>query len=145
MLLGIGFWALRLALKGNLHTHEHEHDGARHLHIHTHAQGHAPQTNSPHRHTHAAFGIGTLHGLAGSSHFLGVLPALAFPTKLQAATYLLAFGLGTIAAMATFSWGMGWMAGRLGVRSLNLYRGLMGATAMIALGVGSFWLVTGWA
>jgi ABC-type nickel/cobalt efflux system permease component RcnA len=145
MLLGIGFWALRLALKENLHAHEHEHDGARHLHIHTHVRSHAPQTTAPHRHTHAAFGIGTLHGLAGSSHFLGVLPALAFPTKLQAATYLLAFGLGTIAAMATFSWGMGWMAGRLGVRSLNLYRGLMGATAMIALGVGSFWLVTGWA
>jgi ABC-type nickel/cobalt efflux system permease component RcnA len=144
MLLGIGFWALRLALKGNLHTHEHEHDGEPHLHIHTHGHGHAHDQPTPHRHTHAAFGIGTLHGLAGSSHFLGVLPALAFPTKLQAVTYLLTFGAGTIAAMATFSWGLGWMTTRLGTRGVNAYRGLMGATAVVAMGVGCFWLATSW-
>ncbi|MEK7782185.1 MAG: nickel transporter, partial [Verrucomicrobiota bacterium] len=62
LLLGIGFWALRAALKHNLHAHEHEHDGERHLHIHTHSHGHAPAQESRHRHTHAAFGIGTLHG-----------------------------------------------------------------------------------
>src|SRR5690349_24012402 len=27
MLFGIGLWALRSALKHNVHTHEHEHDG----------------------------------------------------------------------------------------------------------------------
>ena len=142
MLFGIGLWALHLALRDNVHAHEHEHDGASHVHFHLH---HAPgehQAAGGHRHTHAAFGIGTLHGLAGSSHFLGVLPALAFPTKTQATAYLLAFGVGTIAAMAVFSWGIGWLAARFATRGVNVYRGLMGFSAVAAMGVGGFWLAT---
>lgn len=144
MLLGIGFWAMRLALKTNLHAHEHEHDGDRHMHLHTHSHGHAAHQEGSHRHTHAAFGIGTLHGLAGSSHFLGVLPALAFPTKLQAVAYLLTFGVGTVAAMASFSWGMGWLTQRFGGRGVPVYRGLMGCSAAVAMGVGCFWIATSW-
>lgn len=144
LLIGIGFWALRLALKNNLHAHEHEHDGERHLHIHTHAHGHAEHKTAPHHHTHAAFGIGTLHGLAGSSHFLGVLPALGFGTMLESVIYLLGFGVGTIAAMALFSWGMGWVTTRFGTRGVNAYRGLMGAASVAAMGVGIFWLATSW-
>jgi sulfite exporter TauE/SafE len=85
-----------------------------------------------------------LHGLAGSSHFLGVLPALAFPTKLQAAAYLIAFGIGTVAAMAAFSWGLGLMAARFEARGAKAYRNLLGACAMAAMGVGCFWLATSW-
>jgi acyl-CoA thioesterase len=65
MLFGIGLWALRRALKHNVHAHEHEHDGDMHVHLHTH--GHTQAThhdrNDAHQHTHAAFGIGILHGL----------------------------------------------------------------------------------
>jgi len=93
---------------------------------------------------HAAFGIGTLHGLAGSSHFLGVLPALAFPTPLEAVAYLLAFGLGTVTAMAAFSWGMGWMAARFARNGATVYRGFMGFSAAAAMAVGCFWLATSW-
>ena len=144
MLFGIGLWALRGALKHNVHTHEHEHDGDRHVHFHTHGHKHAHDRENAHHHTHAAFGIGTLHGLAGSSHFLGVLPALAFPTKLQAASYLLAFGIGTVVAMAAFSWGMGLMAARFKIHGPKIYRNLMGTCAVAAMGVGCFWLATSW-
>jgi ABC-type nickel/cobalt efflux system permease component RcnA len=143
-LFGIGLWALHRALEHNVHAHEHEHDGERHVHIHLHQRGHDGNERSAHRHAHAAFGIGTLHGLAGSSHFLGVLPALAFPTRLQAGAYLLAFGIGTVAAMAAFSWGMGWMAARFANRGANVYRGFMGISAAAAMGVGGFWLATSW-
>lgn len=142
MLVGIGLWALRIALRKSVHEHEHEHDGESHVHFHLH---HAPLEHpaaGAHIHTHAAFGIGTLHGLAGSSHFLGVLPALAFPTKTQAAAYLLAFGVGTIAAMAMFSWGIGWLAARFATRGVKVYRCLMGASAVASMGVGGFWLAT---
>lgn len=141
MLLGIGFWALRQAFKSRLHAHEHEHDGESHLHFHTHHHGHAPEKTAPHRHAHAAFGIGTLHGLAGSSHLLGVLPALALPTTGQAAAYLAAFGAGTILAMALFSWGMGRLAAKLDGRRQKFYQGMMTASGVAALGVGMFWLV----
>lgn len=144
MLIGIGLWALQRAFRHNLHTHEHEHDGERHVHFHTHGHRHDHAKQSAHHHTHAAFGIGTLHGLAGSSHFLGVLPALAFSSKVQATAYLVAFGIGTVAAMAVFSWGLGWLAVRFEARSAKVYRGLMGACAVAAMAVGCFWLATSW-
>jgi hypothetical protein len=144
MLFGIGLWALRRALKHKVHAHEHEHDGDRHVHFHVHHRQDNHGGNQAHLHAHAAFGIGTLHGLAGSSHFLGVLPALAFPTRAEAIAYLVAFGVGTICAMAGFSWGMGWLAARFAHRGLNIYRGLMGACAVAAMVVGCFWLATSW-
>lgn len=142
MLFGIGLWALQKALKHNIHTHEHEHDGERHLHVHVHNHRKSHDEAGAHLHMHAAFGIGTLHGLAGSSHFLGVLPILAFPTRTEAIAYLLAFGVGTVAAMAVFSWGMGFVATKCSTRGINVYRGLMSACAIVAMGVGCFWLAT---
>src|SRR3989442_15739149 len=93
-----------------------------------------------HAHTHAAFGIGTLHGLAGSSHFLGILPALALPSNLLAAGYLAAFGVGTVLAMVLFSHVIGAVAARFKVRMWKAYRGMMFACSAIAFVVGAAWL-----
>jgi ABC-type nickel/cobalt efflux system permease component RcnA len=142
MLFGIGLWALHKALKSNVHVHEHDHDGQRHAHIHAH--GHraakAHEKEQAHQHMHAAFGIGILHGLAGSSHFIGVLPILAFPTKVQAVAYLVAFGAGTVVSMALFSSGIGLLARRCNASGLNVYRGLMSTCAVAAMAVGCFWM-----
>lgn len=140
MLIGIGLWGLRKALKNNIHTHEHEHGGERHVHIHVHAARSHHGASSAHQHSHAAFGIGILHGLAGSSHLLGILPMLAFPTQAQAIGYLAAFATGTVASMAGFSWMMGFAAHRAARRGVNLYRGLMGSCGVAAIVVGCFWL-----
>ena len=60
-----------------------------------------------HEHHHAAvgasFGMGTLHGLAGSSHLFGVLPTLAFASRADAGWYLAGFGAGAVAAMTAFA------------------------------------------
>jgi hypothetical protein len=141
MLFGIGIWTMRNAI--TVHAHEHEHEGDRHLHLHAHSGKVAHEKLDVHQHhTHAAFGIGLLHGLAGSSHFLGVLPVLAFPTRVQALSYLLAFGIGTIGSMATFSWLMAQLASRCALAGATLYRGLMSICAAIAMVVGCFWLFT---
>ena len=138
MLFGIGLWALRKAL--TIHAHEHEHEGDHHLHLHAHSRRVAhEQTEAHQRHTHAAFGIGLLHGFAGSSHFLGVLPILAFPTRQQALGYLLAFALGTITSMAMFSWLMARLAARCAATGTKFYRGLMSFCAATAMVVGCFW------
>lgn len=139
MLIGIGYWALRKALR--IHAHEHEHDGDRHVHLHAHTHNIPHEQSAAHVHTHAALGIGILHGLAGSSHFVGVLTALAFPTNAQAVAYLIAFGLGTILSMATFSWLMGMLSSRWAGGSAKIYRGLMTICAVSAMAVGCFWLV----
>jgi len=139
MLFAIGIWALRKAF--TVHAHEHEHAGDRHLHLHAHSRHIAHEEVRAHsHHTHAAFGIGLLHGLAGSSHFLGVLPVLAFPTAGLALAYLVAFAVGTIASMALFSWLIGSLAARCASRSTTLYRGLMSVCASAAMVVGGFWL-----
>jgi sulfite exporter TauE/SafE len=139
MLFAIGFWALRKAF--TVHAHEHEHEGDRHLHMHAHSRKIAHEKVEAHsHHTHAAFGIGLLHGLAGGSHFLGVLPALAFPTHFQAISYLLSFAIGTIVSMAAFSWIMGSLASRCAGFHTKVYRGLMSVCAVAAMAVGCFWL-----
>jgi ABC-type nickel/cobalt efflux system permease component RcnA len=142
MLFGIGLWAWRKVARLDIHTHEHEHNDEKHLHIHLHHHAHGPE-GGVHKHGHAAFGIGTLHGLAGSSHFLGVLPMLALPNTTQAVVYLLGFAAGTVAAMGGFSWGIGFVAVRCSGRGMRNYRRLMSGCALAAMVVGGFWLVTG--
>jgi hypothetical protein len=96
-----------------------------------------------HRHERTAFAFGTLHGLAGSSHLLGVLPALAQPTRTDALVYLAGFALGTIAAMAAFASAIGWLASRAQVRGAALHTRLCGVTSAAAVLVGVWWLATG--
>lgn len=150
VLIGVGIWALRRALRGHLHTHSHTHDGHTHTHAHFHAHAHTPAApdhshadsgiSTKHTHSHGALGIGTLHGLAGTSHLLGVLPALALPTRADAAAYLLAFGLGSIVAMTTFASLCGLLATRGASRSHSIYRGFMIATSLFAVALGVYWI-----
>ncbi len=95
-----------------------------------------------HLHTHAAMGVGILHGVAGSSHFLGVLPALAFPTVRQAVAYIAAYAIGTVASMMAFGALMDVLTGRAGRNGDRAYHVLMGAASAVATGVGVFWIVT---
>ena len=140
VLVGIGLWGLYQAYTHKLHAHEHNHHGHGHVHLHIH-DAHAPhQTPKAHAHIHAAFAVGVLHGLAGSSHILGVLPALALPLA-QGIMYLLAFAIGTVLAMAGFSEALGIMAGHAIKRGTNWFRGLMVVTGSSALVIGIYWLV----
>ena len=91
-----------------------------------------------HSHAGASFGMGALHGVAGSSHLFGVLPALAFATRIEAAFYLAGFGAGAIAGMAAFSAAVGLLSSRLSHRHSS---GLLYASSAAALVVGGFWLV----
>jgi uncharacterized membrane protein YfcA len=95
---------------------------------------------TPHRHSHAgaSFGMGALHGLAGSSHLFGVLPALAFATRLEAGLYLAGFGAGAIVGMSAFSAVMGLLSSRLSPRHSS---GLLYASSAAALVIGGVWLV----
>lgn len=143
VLIGIGLWGFRQAFYQHLHTHEHSHGGQPHRHAHLHGPETAHPETAPatHTHTHAAFAVGTLHGLAGSSHFLGVLPALALPTTTAAAAYLGAYGAGTIFAMVTFSSVIGLVAARFSGGRNRAYRSLMCASSLAAVLMGGFWLM----
>jgi hypothetical protein len=83
--------------------------------------------------------MGVLHGVAGSSHFFGVLPALALPTTTAAVLYISAFGAGTVAAMTLFAAAVGSIANR-GIHGPLAYRAMMTAAALLAIVVGGVWL-----
>lgn len=140
MLVAIGLWAVRQAFRIQIHVHEHEHDGVQHAHIHVHgASRHVPGRTGGHAHGHAAFAVGVVHGLAGSGHFLAVLPALALPA-LAAGAYLTAFGVGTIVAMAVFTCSMGWMAARFARRAAAVHRVMLAGSGALAMAVGVVWI-----
>jgi ABC-type nickel/cobalt efflux system permease component RcnA len=145
MLIGLGIWGLRQAARHHLHVHEHEHDGSQHAHLHTHttdAHDPADQTGwRKHLHSHAAMGAGTMHGLAGMAHLLGVLPALAMPTMALSMAYLLCFAIGSIASMAVFAGTFGAITAMIGGKSASLVKGTMYFAAVGCILIGIFWLV----
>lgn len=103
----------------------------------------AAKASSDHSHSHGgtSFAMGTIHGLAGSSHLFGVLPALAFPSRTSSILYLSGFGIGAIVGMTAFSAAMGLLSERLRRGPSRRYSGLLYASSAAALVVGGFWLV----
>lgn len=139
VLISIGVWGIQKALTKKIHSHHHTHDGQEHVHMHVHTADLHESENS-HRHTHAALAVGIIHGLAGSSHFLGILPALALPTRTDAAVYLLAFGAGTIVAMMAFASVMGAMAVSFAHKGIHLYKRLLVGFSAASIVIGGVWL-----
>jgi hypothetical protein len=101
------------------------------------------RSRRPHVHPAAAasFAMGALHGLAGSSHLFGVLPALALPTPWAAFSYLGGFGVGAVIGMTAFSAFVGAVSVSAARRGVNAYRGVLYACSLSAILVGGFWLV----
>lgn len=140
VLIAIGLWGIRSAMKTRIHYHEHEHEDVRHGHFHVHEAGEAHEHPHSHQHKHAPMGIGILHGLAGSSHLLGVLPALMLPTRGDALAYIVFFGFGSIIAMSFFSYLIGIFTRKVST-NLPAYKGMLLTFAFLAIAVGMVWLV----
>jgi hypothetical protein len=144
MLIGIGLWGLHRAVVRHVHAHPHTHGAVSHDHAHVHAV--AVDQDERHRagwhtHTHTAFLVGVLHGLAGSSHFIGVLPALALPGMAASLGYLGGYGGGTVFGMTGFASTIGWLSTRARIRGESAPRWLLSACSILALVVGATWLI----
>lgn len=97
MLIFLGLRIFYKLLKDKYHLHHHQHEtGNEHLHFHSH------KSKNNHEHVHLPFGIGIVHGLAGSG---AIVLALAIETSNQilGALYIVFFGLGSCIAMGLFS------------------------------------------
>jgi hypothetical protein len=134
-LIVVGVWALRRSM--HLKSAPHGHGPV--LHDHLHVQP-GPRWIRRMGHSHASFCMGVLHGIAGSSHFLGVIPALALPTRIASISYIAAFGVGTVAAMTIFAAAV-WRAAGHAHRRHDTHRLLLTATALLAIIVGGVWLL----
>jgi hypothetical protein len=134
-LIAVGLWALRRSAR--VASSPHSHGTLAHDHLYVQA---GPGWFRSLGHAHTSFCFGVLHGVAGSSHFVGVLPALALPTQGAAFTYIGAFGIGTVAAMTVFAAVLGRAGGHMHHHAWG-YRAVMTTAAVLAIVVGGFWLV----
>jgi hypothetical protein len=120
-IVAVGAWGLWRVRKGWGHEHAHGHEH------HTHAA------------SGSAIGIGLIHGIAGSSHLYGVLPALALASG-ERVGYLIGFGIGSIVAMGLFAGLVGLVVRRVpGSRAAVQRWGLLVAS-VAALVIGAAWV-----
>ena len=142
VLVGIGLWSIRRAMRSRVHTHEHTHDGSRHVHIHVHGNGRAHDpvrdAGADHSHGHVAAGIGLLHGAAGVGHLWAALPALAMPLG-AAVLYLAGFAAGSVAAMTLLSGLIGRWTPRSAGASARAFRTVGVTAGALAVVVGVWW------
>ena len=129
-LLVVGIFAIRNSLHLNIHSHAHQHNGVAHHHLHFH------NDDKKNKHSHALTGLGLLHGLAGGSHFLAVLPALALPLP-NALAYLISYLSGSLASMILFTC-------LISVTTLNagqkFIRSLIAFAGGLSFSMGLFWV-----
>ena len=132
-LLIAGVFAIKTAFGLKIHTHPHYHSkGENHQHMHLHVQGRKKHS----RHSHASTSLGVLHGLAGGSHLLAVVPALALP-PLGAFIYIFSYLLGSVFAMAAVVLAMSLATLRAGNKALPTLIGLTGTFSIL---LGCFWV-----
>ena len=131
-LLIVGVIAIKNSLNLNIHSHSHQHDGVAHNHLHFHSKA----LKKHNKHFHAITGLGLLHGIAGGSHFLAVLPALALPIP-NAFAYLISYLSGSLASMVLFTC-------LISVTTLNagqkFIRRLIAFAGGLSFSMGLFWV-----
>ena len=123
ILIGIGLWGLSTAYFNKVHVHYHKHNEIKHIHFHT------------------AFAVGIMHGFAGTSHIFGILPALAFTSRIDAVFYLLFFGIGTIAAMTAFATLIGYFSKKLELKGTIIIQRMLASFSAAAILIGFYWIL----
>jgi hypothetical protein len=97
----------------------------------THEHTHAPARGAP-----TALAMGALHGSAGASHLLALLPTLGLP-GLGAFSYACGYLVAGVVAMAS----VGVLIARFAQHRANPAR-LKRICALSVIAIGSFWLIT---
>ena len=131
-LLIVGVFAIKSSLQLNVHSHFHQHDGVAHHHLHFNRKAQKKHN----KHFHAMTGLGLLHGLAGGSHFLAVLPALALPIP-NAFAYLISYLIGSLVSMILFTCLISITTFKAGQKSI---RRLIAFAGGLSFSMGLFWV-----
>ncbi len=175
MLVGLGVWALRSSRRLHLHPPE-EHGDHAHLHVHRDAGSahhhHGPPAAAPHRHrsdhhhhqhaghhdhsdpsAHPAQGrrgitlVGLMHGLAGTSAVVALVPVTLIERLDVGLAYLAAFGVGVTAGMVLYATVAAYAMRQAAARSVVWGRRMTAAVGAAGIVVGCWWVIRalGWA
>lgn len=144
MLVFLGIYRLTKLFKKNTHTHTYSHrhtlsnsGSFSHLHSHTYSHAHIVTTSN---HTHpnksnsfnAAFGVGLVHGLAGSGALV-VLVLSQMKTTLEGLLYILIFGIGSTIGMFMASGLFSLPYGKSILKSQKLQIGLIIVSSLLCI------------
>jgi hypothetical protein len=137
VLVGLGCWGICRVVARWTATREHRHGETSHSHAHWRVADREGPSGGV-RHSHAPLWIGALHGLAGGTHMLGALAALALPAT-PALAFLGGFAAGTIGGMTAFTATLGRMTPVLPGRFAG--QALLGGVSAASVAVGAVWLL----
>jgi len=129
-----------------VHSHSHRHNGHEHAHPHVHQAG-AALANGEHDHLAGAatfatrrpflraFGVGLVHGLAGSAAIV-LLVLSAIPDPRWAIVYLVVFGIGTMCGMMLITTAIGLPYAFAARRTARTHRALAIGSGLLSFGFG---------
>jgi len=101
MLIAIGIWAIFRIKNPHKLKYPHQHNDKIHIHVVEDIK-HKHDKITTSKNILFAFGIGIIHGFAGVSHFILMLPVLGYQSKWESIEYMSGFALGIISAMVLF-------------------------------------------
>ena len=155
ILVGIGSWAIYKVFNSKIPAHRHphyHHEPEPHVHIHAHPHEHEHLHGPEHRHSHqkvirqnniAALGVGTIHGFAGVSHLILLIPTLALPSMAESVLYLTGFAIGTLAAMVSYAAIIGFIGQKSSaMKSPRAFQVVRIIGGCLAIGIGIFWFLS---
>lgn len=148
MLIFLGMYRLSKLFKKNTHSHTYTHShtlsnsgSVSHLHSHTYTHSHIITTTN-HGHPNkwnsfnAAFGVGLVHGLAGSGALV-VLVLSQMKSTSEGLMYILIFGIGSILGMFIASGLFSLPYGKSILKSQKLQFGLIIVSSVLCIFYGS--------
>lgn len=143
MLVGLGIWAIRSSRKLHLHPPV-EHGDHAHLHRHgsdqpVHTHGHAAAPTAAHDHRHGVTLVGLMHGLAGSSGVVALVPVTLIHRLDVGLAYLLAFGVGVTAGMMVYAVIAALAVQQAAARSLVWGRRIAQLVGAAGIATGGWW------
>jgi ABC-type nickel/cobalt efflux system permease component RcnA len=148
MLVGLGIWALWSSRKLHLHRPS-EHGDHAHLHLHGGPAAHGHPHPAPHPpvptpgHQHSGHGItlvGLMHGLAGSSGVVALVPVTLIQRMDVGLAYLAAFGVGVTAGMMVYATVAAYAMRQAAARSLLWGRRITAGVGLAGIVVGAMWV-----
>jgi nickel/cobalt exporter len=145
-LIVVGTWSLRATR--NLHLHApQEHGDHAHLHLHRkpqpgHAHPHGPHAqHPPHHHPKGIGAVGLIHGLAGTSAAVALVPVTMATGVVPGLVYLGTFGVGVTLGMSLFALVAAVAMRRAADRSIAIGRRIGMGAGWLSVLVGVFWLI----
>ena len=138
MLIAIGLWALYRIRYPKQLTYPHTHDEAIHIHPVNHTL-HSHEEIRPMHNVVLSFGIGIVHGFAGVSHFILMLPVLGYSSQWESLMYMTGFAVGIVLAMVLYVSLLEKISRKTVRKSRMILRKIQYAGAVAAISIGFYW------